>query len=120
MNQLEQPYLSLFYNKGCFCYIDNEQKFFKKWEETKPEARKQAFVKFIVEEVKLNKIDDTTMLTGVVTPPIAMAAKRAGENVPQLKMIKAVPDVFFVPFATVLALFSVKISRRVFMHKVTS
>lgn len=70
--------------------------------------------------VKLNKIDDMTMITGIVTPPAAMAAKRAGETVPQLKMIKAVPDVVFVPFATVLALFSVKISRRVFMGKLAS
>ena len=69
----------------------------------------------MIKNVKLNKIDTTTMITGVLTPPVAMAAKRAGENVPQLKMIKAIPDVFFVPTATVVALFSVKISRRVLM-----
>ncbi|BBG97312.1 hypothetical protein Prudu_006392 [Prunus dulcis] len=43
--------------------------------------------------VKLSKVDGTTMIAGILTPPVAMATKRAGENVPQLKMIKAIPDV---------------------------
>lgn len=77
-------------------------------------------MEFMRKNVNLNKIDDTTMITGVMMPPVAMVAKRAGETVPQLKMIKVIPDVVFVPSATVLALFSVKISRRVLMGKMAS
>lgn len=65
-------------------------------------------------KVNLNKVDHTVMITGIVAPPAAMAAKRAGQNVPQLKVLKAVPDVFFVTSATVLALISVKICRGIF------
>lgn len=68
-----------------------------------------------IKKVSLSKLDDWTLITGILTPPAAMAAKRAGENVPQLKIIKSIPDVLFVPSATVLALISVKVSRRVFM-----
>lgn len=75
------------------------------------------FVEFMKQKVKVNKLDDTTVITGILTPPAAMAAKKAGENVPQLKMIKAVPDVIFVPSVTVLALMSAKLSRKMFMGK---
>lgn len=70
--------------------------------------------------VKLSRADNTTLFTGILTPPLAMAAKKAGENVPQLKLIKNVPDVLFVPSATVMALISVKVSRRIFVQKLTS
>ena len=78
------------------------------------------FIEFMKKQVKLSKLDDATMVTGLVTPPAAMAAKRAGESVPQLRMIKAIPDVIFVPSATVLALVSVKLSRRIFLGNVAS
>ncbi|OWM64864.1 hypothetical protein CDL15_Pgr028581 [Punica granatum] len=32
---------------------------------------------------------------------ISMVIKKTGENVPQLKIVKAIPDVVFVPSATV-------------------
>ncbi|VFQ75800.1 unnamed protein product [Cuscuta campestris] len=83
-------------------------------------AKKALFVDFMKRRVKLSKMDDTTLITGLVTPPAAMAAKRAGESVPQLKLIKAVPDVLFVPSATVLALVSVKLSRKMFLGNVAS
>ncbi|KAM6556194.1 hypothetical protein CsatB_003213 [Cannabis sativa] len=86
--------------------------FYNVWNKASSEDKRTKFVKFIAMHVKPNKIDRATMITGIVTPPIAMAAKRSGENVPQLKMIKAVPDALFVPFTTVVALFSVKITRR--------
>ena len=57
------------------------------------------------------------MITGIVTPPAAMVAKKAGERVPALKLIKVVPDVLFVPSATFLALISVKVSRKVFHNR---
>lgn len=74
--------------------------------------KKEVLVKFMKEKVNLSKLDDSTLITGIVTPPAAMAAKRAGESLPQLKLIKAIPDVIFVPSATVLALVSVKLSRK--------
>lgn len=52
------------------------------------------FVELILKKVKPSKLDDVIMITGiVVSPPAAMAAKRAGENIPQLKLIKLIPDV---------------------------
>lgn len=52
------------------------------------------FIEMILKKVKQSKLDDVTMITGiVVSPPAAMAAKRAGENIPQLKLIKLIPDV---------------------------
>ena len=70
--------------------------------------------------MKLSKTDHATMITGVMTPPAAMAAKRYIENVPQLKLMKAFPDAVFVPTATVLGLFSVQISRKILMGKMVS
>ncbi|KAI6706505.1 hypothetical protein NL676_009467 [Syzygium grande] len=94
---------------------------FKEWKEaTKETKRKKVFVNFMTKNVNLNKLDDYTVLSGVLTPPVAMAAKRAGENVPQLKIIKAIPDVVFVPSATVLALISVKLSRRILLKNIAS
>ncbi|KAJ6678342.1 CALCIUM ION-BINDING PROTEIN [Salix viminalis] len=58
------------------------------------------------------KLDESTLIIGLATPPAAMAAKRAGENVPQLGFIKAIPDVIFVPSATILALVSAKLTKR--------
>lgn len=77
--------------------------------------KRKIFINFITKNVNLNKLDDYTVITGIVTPPAAMGIKKAGENVPQLKLIKAIPDVVFVPSATVLALISVKLSRRIFL-----
>lgn len=77
-------------------------------------------MEFMKKNVNLSTVDDATMITGILTPPVAMVAKRAGENVPQLKMIKAVPDALFVPSATVMALMSIKISRKIIMRKIGS
>lgn len=62
----------------------------------------------------LSKLDNSTLMTGILTPPAAMATKRAGESVPQLKALKAIPDVIFVPGFTILALVCAKLTRRVF------
>ncbi|KAJ0039787.1 hypothetical protein Pint_27951 [Pistacia integerrima] len=90
---------------------------FANWKESPESERKKKFVEFMKDKVKVNKLDDYTVIAGILTPPAAMAAKKAGENVPQLKMIKAVPDVLFVPSVTVLALMSAKLSRKMFMGK---
>ncbi|XP_052193611.1 uncharacterized protein LOC127802024 isoform X2 [Diospyros lotus] len=93
---------------------------FTVWKAAAESEKKKVFIDFMKKNVKLSKLDDATMITGLVTPPAAMAAKRAGEGVPQLKMIKAIPDVLFVPSATLLALISVKLSRSIFLQNLAS
>ncbi len=70
--------------------------------------------------ITLSKLDNTTMITGIDTPPAAMVAKRAGENLPHLSIIKHIPDVVFVPSVTMAALVSAKLSRRIFMQNLVS
>ncbi|KAL9245243.1 hypothetical protein vseg_018918 [Gypsophila vaccaria] len=89
---------------------------FEEWNKTGSAERKQVFVNFI-KGVSLNKLDNTTLITGVVTPPVAMVAKKAGESIAPLKMLKLVPDVIFVPSATFIALISVRVSRSVVSRK---
>jgi hypothetical protein len=99
----------------------NKQECFENWKNAKdPQSKKKVFIEFMMEKVNLSKLDDAMMITGIVTPPAAMAAKRAGEKVPQLKVIKAIPDVLFVPTATVLALVTVKFSKRLLMGNTAS
>lgn len=93
---------------------------FRKWKEAEQSGKKQVFMEFMKKSIQLSKLDNTTMMTGIATPPAAMAAKRAGESLPQLKLLKVVPDVIFVPSATVLALVSTKLSRRVFLGNIAS
>lgn len=69
----------------------------------------------MMKNVKQNKPDSAMIIAGIVAPPGAMVAKRAGEGVSQLNMIKVIPDVVFVPSATMLALVSVKFCKRIFM-----
>lgn len=116
-----QMQLQLYRNFQCYFVINNKQEAFKQWqEEADPIKKKENFVEFLKRSVKLSKTDNATMITGVMTPPAAMAAKRYIENVPQLKLMKAFPDAVFVPTATVLGLFSVQISRKILMGKMVS
>ncbi|GAV58767.1 hypothetical protein CFOL_v3_02300 [Cephalotus follicularis] len=101
------------------------EKFFWQWKGKIPEneddsERKKLFHDFMMENMNLSKPDAITLITGVLTPPAAMAAKRAGENLPQLKMIKVVPDVIFVPSLTVMALVAAKLSRRIILGNTAS
>lgn len=96
------------------------QECFKKWQLSNDSEKKTLFMEFMKKKLNLSKLDDSTFYTGILTPPAAMAAKRAGESVPQLKLIKSIPDVIFVPSATVLALISVKISRKMFLGQVAT
>ncbi|KAK3221526.1 hypothetical protein Dsin_008551 [Dipteronia sinensis] len=90
---------------------------YNKWEGY-PEAKRQSeFVEFMKKNMKLSSLDDITIKTGIVTPPAAMAIKKAGQNVPQMKMIKAIPDVIFVPSITLIALISAKLSRKIIQRK---
>lgn len=70
-----------------------------------------------MKKIQLNKADNTLLFIGLATPPAAMAAKKAGESVPQLKFIKRIPDVLFVPAATLLSLVSVKITRSLLLQQ---
>ncbi|CAN1324614.1 hypothetical protein LINPERPRIM_LOCUS33168 [Linum perenne] len=91
------------------------QECYEAWTKTRDrEARKELLVGFMRNKVSLSRLDQSTLVTGIVTPPAAMAAKRAGENVPQLKMIKYIPDVVFVPSATVVAIITAKLTKRMF------
>ncbi|KAL3516870.1 hypothetical protein ACH5RR_023772 [Cinchona calisaya] len=93
---------------------------FEKWSLADDLDKKSLFMELMKKQMNLSKLDDSTLIIGLVTPPAAMAAKKAGETVPQLKLIKAIPDVIFVPSATVLALISVKLSRKMFLGQVAS
>ncbi|KAJ1443684.1 hypothetical protein SESBI_00280 [Sesbania bispinosa] len=95
--------------------------FFNQWKEANNvEAKKKMFIDFMNKSVNLNKVDESTIITAIVAPPAAMVAKRTGQTVPQLKLMNAIPDVVFVPSATVLALIVVKILRLMFMGTTTS
>ncbi|CAL5340336.1 unnamed protein product [Camellia sinensis] len=94
---------------------------FTKWKGAADEKeRKKVFIEFMRKEVKICKLDNTTLIVGLVMPPAAMGVKRAGESVPQLSLIKTIPDVVFVPSITVLALVSAKLSRRIFSGNAAS
>ncbi|TXG59332.1 hypothetical protein EZV62_013905 [Acer yangbiense] len=90
---------------------------YNKWERYPEAERKIKFVEFMKKTMKLSSLDDVTIKTGIVTPPAAMAIKKAGQNVPQMKMIKAIPDVIFVPSITLIALISAKLSRKIIQRK---
>lgn len=98
------------------------QNLFQKWQEesSNEEKRKELFTEFMNKNVKVRKVDSSMMLTGLVAPPAAMVVKRAGETMPQLKPVKYIPDVVFVPSATVAALVAVKISGIIFKRKTSS
>ncbi|XP_059651638.1 uncharacterized protein LOC132299176 isoform X2 [Cornus florida] len=90
---------------------------FTKWNSTEDESKKK---ELLTDLVNVSKLDQCTLITGLVTPPVAMAAKKAGERVPQLRLIKSIPDVAFVPSATVVALVTAKFVRRIFQGNVAS
>ncbi|XP_004515366.1 uncharacterized protein [Cicer arietinum] len=91
--------------------------FFKLWNETNEKNKNKIFSDFMMKNVNLSKVDDAMMITGIVAPPAAMIAKRTGQSVPQLSVMKAIPDVIFVPTATILALIAVKVTKRMAFKK---
>ncbi|CAJ1827038.1 unnamed protein product [Sphenostylis stenocarpa] len=94
---------------------------FEQWKEMDAEEkRKKKFTEFIDENVNLNKVDESMLITAIVAPSAAMMAKKTGHIVPQLALMNAIPDVVFVPSATLLALFAIKIIRLTFVGKTTS
>ncbi|XP_060218969.1 uncharacterized protein LOC132645787 [Lycium barbarum] len=80
------------------------------------EAKKEKVLTFLKKWIQPDKLDKFSLMIGLATPPAAMAAKKAGERVPQLKFMKSVPDVLFVPGATLLTLTAVKLSRIFFLQ----
>ncbi|KAK9095204.1 hypothetical protein Scep_026673 [Stephania cephalantha] len=96
---------------------DEIKEFYEVWKNLGETEKKGKFTEFILEKVNLSKLDEYTLLAGLVTPPAAMALKRVGESVPQIKVIKMIPDVIFVPGATLAALVSVKLTRLMSLGK---
>ncbi|XP_047171441.1 integumentary mucin A.1-like [Vigna umbellata] len=93
---------------------------FEQWKEIDTEEKRKKFIKFIIEKVNINKVDESMLITAIMAPPAAMMAKKTGQIVPQLALMNAIPDVVFVPSATILALIAVKIIRLTFIRKTTS
>lgn len=82
----------------------------KEWKahESHPEEQKKVFKNLVLNSLKPSKTSNTVLVAGVAAPPAALVAKRAGEQLPQLKHMKFVPDFIFVPAATVVMISSVK------------
>ncbi|GLT68824.1 hypothetical protein SLA2020_410220 [Shorea laevis] len=94
---------------------------FQRWKDAEADSvKKKIFIDFMKEKVKLSQLDNTTLITGLVTPPAAMAAKRAGEILPHGGILKVVPDVIFVPAVTMAALMTSKLSRKIFTQNLPS
>ncbi|KAJ1415393.1 hypothetical protein SESBI_18083 [Sesbania bispinosa] len=93
---------------------------FKQWNESKDEDKRKIFTDFMINNVNMSKVDNSMMITGIVAPPAAMVAKKTGQSVPQLSVMKAIPDVIFVPTATIFALIAVKITKRMSFKNVPS
>ncbi|MED6188594.1 hypothetical protein PIB30_087368 [Stylosanthes scabra] len=107
---------------GKHYYVPSQElveKFFEEnWKKASDDkGRKEAFTKFMKNNVHINKADESMIITAIVAPPAAMVVKRTGQTLPQLKLMKSVPDVVFVPSFTVVALIAVKIARMLFMKK---
>ena len=96
------------------------QDLFEQWKEIDREEKRKKFIEFINEKVNINKVDESMLITAIMAPPAAMMAKKTGQIVPQLALMNAIPDVVFVPSATLLALIAVKIIRLPFIGKTTS
>ncbi|RYR60720.1 hypothetical protein Ahy_A04g017775 [Arachis hypogaea] len=95
-----------------------ETDLFESWNaKTNEKERKEVLSSFMKKNVKINKVDESMIITAIVAPPAAMVVKRTGQTLPQLKLMKSVPDVVFVPSFTVVALIAVKIARMLFMKK---
>ncbi|XP_058743304.1 uncharacterized protein LOC131616088 [Vicia villosa] len=93
------------------------EEFFKLWNKSEEEQKKTIFTEFVIKNVNISKVDNSMMITGVVAPPAAMVAKRSGQSLPQLSLMKSIPDVVFVPTATILALIAVKVTKRMTFKK---
>ncbi|KAI9109790.1 hypothetical protein K1719_018831 [Acacia pycnantha] len=83
---------------------------YNKWKDTAEKDKEKLFEEFIRDHVNMRSVDRSMILTGLAAPPAAMVAKRAGESLPQLKIIKVVPDLLFVPSSTLLALVGCKLA----------
>lgn len=55
----------------------------------------------MIKNVNMSNVDDSMMITRIVAPPAAMVATRTGQPVTQRSVTKSIPDVIFVPTATV-------------------
>ncbi|XP_058010435.1 uncharacterized protein LOC110631711 isoform X2 [Hevea brasiliensis] len=86
---------------------------FNDWRRAPSHQKEELSVGLMKKSINLSKLVDSILVTGMVTA--AMAAKRAGNTVPQLKRIKDIPNVIFVPSVTLLSLVSIKLTRWMFL-----
>ncbi|XP_057981633.1 uncharacterized protein LOC131166960 isoform X2 [Malania oleifera] len=91
------------------------EEFFEEWKRTRESDKRTKFVNFMTEKISLGRPDNSIVITGLVIPPAAMATKRTAENAAKLRIVKAIPDVIFVPSITMLALISVKFTKKIFL-----
>ncbi|KAJ0968294.1 hypothetical protein J5N97_025211 [Dioscorea zingiberensis] len=88
------------------------KKYFVDWTNAKSDdEKKEVIVNLLKEHVKeIDSDNSTVVFTGLVAPPAAMVLKRAGHNVPQIRMLRLnlVPDWLFVPSITFLSIAGAK------------
>lgn len=122
--QIIIKFYHLSFSQNAYIYIYKIKSFiqacFASLKDVSEAKRKQRFIHFMKKRVDRCRREDSTMVTGVITPVAAMAAKKAAENVPQLDIIKVVPDVVFVPTVTLLAIFFVKLIRIILLRSIAS
>lgn len=90
------------------------QKFYEDWAKTKgqdKEQRKSTLVAFMADTIKDEKPNSFAMIcTGCIAPAGAIAVKKSGEKIPQLKRfrIDLVPNFVVVPTFTLISLIGVR------------
>ncbi|KAG8641168.1 hypothetical protein MANES_13G115400v8 [Manihot esculenta] len=86
---------------------------FNDWKRAPDPQKKELIVGLMKKSINFSKLVDSALITGIVTA--AMAAKKAGDTVPQLKRINDIPNFIFVPSVTLLSLASIKLTRWIFL-----
>ncbi|KAJ8565570.1 hypothetical protein K7X08_008146 [Anisodus acutangulus] len=59
--------------------LDKIEVCFEEMKQLDEEGKKKKVMEFMKENIQLNKLDSTSLIIGLATPPAAMAAKKAGE-----------------------------------------
>ncbi|KAM0935531.1 hypothetical protein DsansV1_C29g0212841 [Dioscorea sansibarensis] len=88
-----------------FCMPLQEVKLcYEEWKDSNTELneeKKKLIVRLLKEHVVINHTNDHVLMTGLITPPVAMIFKRL------------VPDVIFVPTVTVIAVIVAKMIQNI-------
>ncbi|ERN00213.1 uncharacterized protein LOC18428260 [Amborella trichopoda] len=86
------------------------QEFYKSiFEPAEKKDKKERLKEFIRAHLNVTRASSkSNYLIGLSVPYLSLLGKRAAQKVPQVSMVSVVPDVVFVPFATLLALVGAK------------